>query len=106
MRALRTIEGALETEGSKRTVLNDVVAREIRITLGQMPAEVRDSLRKIRVYGPGEPASHFGIERGLLTRRYAKVLHSDRNVGCVVADRDEADPDEGKEAAVPVEQFC
>ncbi len=62
--ALRTIEGALETEGTKRTVLNDVVAREIRITLGQLPAEIRDSLRKIRVYGPADEARQLSSDLG------------------------------------------
>jgi hypothetical protein len=61
---LRTIEGALEAEGSKRTVLNDVVAREIRITLGQMPAEVRDTLRKIRIYGPADQARQLASDLG------------------------------------------
>src|SRR5207245_3210351 len=41
--ALRMLEGGLETEGSKRLLRADVIARETRITLGQLPAELRDS---------------------------------------------------------------
>jgi hypothetical protein len=68
--ALRTIEGALEMEGSKRAVLNDVVAREIRITLGQMPAELRDGLRRIRIFGPSDEVRHLA---GDLEKKFQPV---------------------------------
>jgi hypothetical protein len=54
--ALRTIEGALETEGAKRSLVSAVVAREVRITLGQLPDEIRATLSRIRVFGPRELA--------------------------------------------------
>jgi hypothetical protein len=54
--ALRALEGAVETEGSRRGLRLDVVARETRITLGQLPAELRQSLKKIRVFGPADLA--------------------------------------------------
>jgi len=50
--ALRALEGALEAEGSQRVLHADVVAREARITLGQLPAELRETVRRIRVFGP------------------------------------------------------
>ena len=60
--ALRALEGALETEGS-RTVLNpELVAREARITLGQLPGEFRESVRRIRIFGPRELAQQLADE--------------------------------------------
>lgn len=50
--ALRMLEGTVENEGGRRHVDADLVAREIRITLGQLPAEVRDAMRHLRVFGP------------------------------------------------------
>jgi hypothetical protein len=50
--ALRALEGALENEGGQRQLHADHVARETRITLGQLPAEFRDSIRSVRVFGP------------------------------------------------------
>ncbi len=56
--ALRTIEGALDDA--------DLVARELRITLGQLPAEVRDAVRRVRIFGPTGLA-------GTLTQRLAPL---------------------------------
>jgi hypothetical protein len=50
--ALRALEGALEAEGSQRLLHADLVSREARITLGQLPAELRETVRLIRVFGP------------------------------------------------------
>lgn len=50
--ALRTLEGGLEAEGSRRVLNPQVAAREVRITLGQLPDALRDSVRQIRVFGP------------------------------------------------------
>lgn len=50
--ALRTIEGAFETDGGKACADADLVSREIRITLGQLPRELRDPIRRVRVFGP------------------------------------------------------
>ncbi len=50
--ALRTLEGALENEAGQRRLHADVVAREARITLGQLPAEVRAAVRRVRIFGP------------------------------------------------------
>src|SRR5439155_5307920 len=45
--ALRMLEGTVENEGGRRQVYADLVAREMRITLGQLPAEVRDAMRHL-----------------------------------------------------------
>jgi hypothetical protein len=50
--ALRTLEGAMEVEGGRRELNADVVAREVRITLGQLPVGFRDAVRRVRVFGP------------------------------------------------------
>ncbi len=58
--ALRALEGALEAEGSQRVLHADLVAREARITLGQLPAELRETVRRIRVFGPRGPGPAVG----------------------------------------------
>jgi len=57
--ALRALEGALEAEGSQRVLHADLIAREARITLGQLPAELRETVRRIRVFGPRDLAQQL-----------------------------------------------
>jgi hypothetical protein len=63
--ALRALEGAAETTGSRKTVHADLVARETRITLGQLPAELRANIRSIRIFGPRDLASQLADEMEL-----------------------------------------
>jgi hypothetical protein len=63
--ALRTLEGALEMEGGRRLLHADLVARESRITLGQLPAELRESVRRIRVFGPPDLSQQLADEMEL-----------------------------------------
>ena len=49
--ALRALEGAFDTAGPEKRIQSEGVARELRITLGQLPADIRDSLRQIHVIG-------------------------------------------------------
>jgi hypothetical protein len=63
--ALRTLEGALEMEGGQRVLHADLVAREARITLGQLPAELRESVRRIRVFGPRDLSQQLADEMEL-----------------------------------------
>jgi hypothetical protein len=63
--ALRALEGALELEGSRRVLQADLVAREARITLGQLPAELRDTVRHIRVFGPRDLGQQLADEMEL-----------------------------------------
>jgi hypothetical protein len=63
--ALRTLEGAIENEGSRRTLHTDYVAREVRITLGQLPAGLRASIRRIRIFGPPDLAQQLADEMEL-----------------------------------------
>lgn len=59
---LRALEGAIENNGGRHTLYADVIAREIRITLGQLPDPVRAALRRVRVFGPRELAQQLTDE--------------------------------------------
>lgn len=51
--ALRTLDSALEMEGAEKRIHADMAARELRITLGQLPEEVRAVSRHLRIFGSG-----------------------------------------------------
>jgi hypothetical protein len=57
--ALRSLDGAIDTEGVQKGPQADLVAREIRITLGQLPAEFREAVRQVRIFGRGEFVPRF-----------------------------------------------
>ncbi len=54
--ALRSLEGAVENSGGRIELHTDLVARELRITLGQLPTELRDAVKRIRIFGPRDLA--------------------------------------------------
>jgi hypothetical protein len=54
--ALRALEGAVETEAGERRIQGDRIAREVRITLGQLPEDVRAGIKCIRIFGSAEQA--------------------------------------------------
>lgn len=60
--ALRTLESALEMQGGRRVLHADVVVREARITLGQLPAELREKVRTVRIFGPRDFAQQLADE--------------------------------------------
>ena len=60
--ALRTLESALEIQGGRRVLHADVVVREARITLGQLPAELREKVRTVRIFGPRDFAQQLADE--------------------------------------------
>jgi hypothetical protein len=60
--ALRAFDGAVENENGRRTLHADVVARETRITLGQLPAELRATVKRIRIFGPRDAATQLADE--------------------------------------------
>jgi hypothetical protein len=63
--ALRTLEGALEVEGGRRRLHADLVARETRITLGQLPADLRETVRHVRIFGPRDLSQELADELDL-----------------------------------------
>ncbi len=80
--AIRTLQGALEQDGVRKKPYADVVARDLRITLGQLPAGIRDTVQRLKVYGHGDDLERFTSELGArakllgleieLVRRYEK----------------------------------
>jgi Tfp pilus assembly protein PilN len=60
--ALRALEGAVENEGTRRTLNAALVAREARVTLGQLPAELRATVKRIRIFSPRELAQPLADE--------------------------------------------
>jgi hypothetical protein len=65
MAALRGLEGAIEDEAGRHVLHADLVAREARITLGQLPAELREAVKRIRIFGPRELAQQLADEMEL-----------------------------------------
>ncbi len=63
--ALRALEGAIENDGVRRVLHPDLIARESRITLGQLPDELRDTVKRIRIFGPRELAHQLADEMEL-----------------------------------------
>jgi hypothetical protein len=60
--ALRSLDNVIESEGSERRVLADAVARELRITLAQLPDDLRAQLRELRMVGEGALTEHLARE--------------------------------------------
>jgi len=60
--ALRALESAVENEGGRHKLHADLIARETRITLGQLPAELRDAVKRIRIFGQRELAQELADE--------------------------------------------
>ncbi len=63
--ALRSLEGAVENEGGRRTLHANVVSREARVTLGQLPPELRGAVKSIRIFGPRDLAQQLADEMEL-----------------------------------------
>jgi hypothetical protein len=57
--ALRSLDSAIETQGAQKRISSDFVAREIRITLGQLPGGLSDGPGKIKIFGQGEVTRQF-----------------------------------------------
>ncbi|HUD45662.1 MAG TPA: hypothetical protein VMR33_02475 [Candidatus Baltobacteraceae bacterium] len=57
--ALRSLDSAIESHGAQKRISSDLIAREIRITLGQLPGGIADGPGKIRIFGQGEMTRQF-----------------------------------------------
>ena len=57
--AMRALDGIFETEGVQQRLSADQLVREIKITLGQLPADFRETVRRVRVFGRGETVRRF-----------------------------------------------
>ncbi|HET7624609.1 MAG TPA: hypothetical protein VFM25_05030 [Verrucomicrobiae bacterium] len=61
--ALRALEGAMENAGAdERKIPAELIAREARITMGQLPPGLRDSVKRIRIFGPADAAQKLADE--------------------------------------------
>jgi hypothetical protein len=56
---MRSLDSVFESEGVQHRLSTDLLLREIKITLGQLPGDFRDSVRRVRVFGRGEAARRF-----------------------------------------------
>ena len=63
--AWRALEGAVETAGGRRGLPAGLVAREARITLGQLPAGLLETVKHIRIFGPRDLARQLADEMEL-----------------------------------------
>ena len=60
--ALRALEGAVENAAGQPALNAEAVARETRITYGQLPEEVRATVKRIRIFGPAPLARQLADE--------------------------------------------
>lgn len=60
--ALRSLDAAVEMEGARRKVSVDLVARELRITLGQLPGEFSEVSGPIKIFGNEQTTRPFITE--------------------------------------------
>jgi hypothetical protein len=59
---MRSLDSVFESEGVQHRLSTDLLVREIKITLGQLPADFRDGVRRVRVFGRGEAVQRFITE--------------------------------------------
>jgi hypothetical protein len=59
---LRSLDAAVETEGARRKVSSDLVARELRITLGQLPGGFSEPGGVIKIFGNEQITKPFITE--------------------------------------------
>ncbi|HEX4120585.1 MAG TPA: hypothetical protein VH619_08220 [Verrucomicrobiae bacterium] len=57
--ALRSLDSAIDNQGAQKRISSDFVAREIRITLGQLPGGFAEGPGTIKIFGQGEMTRQF-----------------------------------------------
>jgi hypothetical protein len=67
--ALRSLEGAIEMENGHRQIDTDLLTREIRLTLGQLPSGFREAITRIRIFGRAEWTQPLANEIAVIARR-------------------------------------
>ncbi len=60
--ALRSLAGMLDTSGAEHWVRADQVARELRVTFGQLAADTRDAVKRLRIVGSGAAADRLASD--------------------------------------------
>jgi hypothetical protein len=56
---LRKVEGNFDLEGGEQQLQAEQVARETRITLGQLPPDLREAVKRLRVFGRSDAAEQL-----------------------------------------------
>jgi hypothetical protein len=59
---VRSLDQSIEVEGSQKRIDADALAREIRVTLGQLPMEIRGSIRHAYLFGYSDLAQRLATE--------------------------------------------
>lgn len=77
--ALRSLDEVIEAEGARKSIDVDALAREIRVTLGQLPMELRGSVRRARIFGVSEMADRAASEITLKLERMGMRPERARN---------------------------
>ena len=57
--AVRSLDEATDAQGGQKRISAELTARELRITLGQLPGGLADGPGKVRVFGQGEMCRQF-----------------------------------------------
>jgi hypothetical protein len=52
--SLRSLDNSIEMEGSQKSIDASSLAREIRVTLGQLPMKLRGGVRRVEIFGEGD----------------------------------------------------
>jgi len=67
--ALRSLEGAIEMDNGHRQIDTDLLTREIRLTLGQLPTGFREAVTRIKVFGRTEWIQPLADEIAVIAER-------------------------------------
>lgn len=54
--SMRTLENVFDTENPDKPIQSELIARELRITIGQLAPDIREGLRLVQVVGAGAAA--------------------------------------------------
>lgn len=57
--SLRALDSAMESEGAQKRLYADLLARELRITLGQLPPELGGAIHEVHVFGRGDAVARL-----------------------------------------------
>lgn len=67
--ALRSLDEVIESEAGRKSIDADALGREIRVTLGQLPMELRGAIRRARIFGSSDMAERAASEITLKLER-------------------------------------
>lgn len=71
---LRSLDSAIEVEGSQKSVDAEALAREIRVTLGQLPMESRGAVRHAVLFGQSDLAQKLAHDLGPLLQQFRMTV--------------------------------